>query len=69
MDTAELKHFGKPDEVREFPKGRVELIKIGGATIGRAVFEPGWRWATSFNRSPRPRAAKPRTSSITCRGC
>src|SRR5256885_4146626 len=43
--AAELKAFGKPDEVREFPKGRVELIKIGGATIGRAIFEPGWRWA------------------------
>jgi hypothetical protein len=44
---AELKSFMKPDEVREFPKGRVEIIKIGGATIGRAIFEPGWRWATS----------------------
>jgi len=47
MDKAELKHFGKPDEVREFPKGRLEIIKIGGATVGRAIFEPGWRWATS----------------------
>jgi hypothetical protein len=46
-EPVELKHFGKPDEVREFPKGRVELIRIGGATIGRAIFEPGWRWATS----------------------
>jgi hypothetical protein len=45
--VAELKHFGKPDEVREFPQGRVELINIGGATIGRAIFDPGWRWATS----------------------
>ena len=44
---AELKSFGKPDEVREFPKGSVELIKIGGATIGRATFEPGWKWSTS----------------------
>jgi len=44
---AELKSFMKPDEVREFPKGRLELIKIGGATIGRAVFEPGWRWSES----------------------
>ena len=44
---AELKNFGKPDEVREFPKGRLELIKIGGATIGRGIFEPGWRWSTS----------------------
>jgi len=44
---AELKSFGKPDEVREFPKGRLELIKIGSVTIGRVVFEPGWRWSTS----------------------
>jgi hypothetical protein len=44
---AELKSFGKPDEVRTFPKGKVELIKIGGAMIGRATFEPGWKWSTS----------------------
>jgi hypothetical protein len=44
---AELKSFGRPDQIREFPKGRLELINVGGATIGRAVFEPGWRWATS----------------------
>jgi len=46
-ERAELKSFGKPDDVRAFPKGRLELVNIGGATIGRAVFEPGWRWATS----------------------
>ncbi|MDR3378408.1 MAG: cupin domain-containing protein [Verrucomicrobiae bacterium] len=44
---AEVKNFGAPDEIREFPKGRLELIKVGGATIGRAILEPGWRWATS----------------------
>ena len=43
----EVKGFGTPDEVRTFPKGRVELIKIGGVMIGRAVFEPGWKWSTS----------------------
>ena len=47
MNKAELKSFGEPDEVREFPKGRLELIKIGGATVGRAILEPGWRWASS----------------------
>lgn len=47
MEKAELKSFGTPEDVREFPKGRLELINIGGATIGRAIFEPGWRWATS----------------------
>lgn len=46
-EKAEAKSFDKPDEVRTFPKGKLELIKIGGATIGRATFEPGWRWSTS----------------------
>ncbi len=43
----EAKSFGAPDEVRTFDKGRVELVKIGGAVVGRAVLEPGWRWSTS----------------------
>jgi hypothetical protein len=47
MDKAENKNFSAPDEVREFPKGRLELVRIGGATVGRAVLEPGWRWSTS----------------------
>jgi hypothetical protein len=46
-EKAEWKGFGKADEVRTFPKGRLELVTIGGATIGRATLEPGWRWSTS----------------------
>src|SRR5512136_2130722 len=48
MKRAEVKSFDEPDEVREFPKGRLELVRIGGATVGRAIFEPGWRWSTSI---------------------
>ena len=40
------KSFSKPDEVRTFSKGKVELVTLGEATIGRATFEPGWRWST-----------------------
>ena len=47
-EMAELKGFGKAEEVRAFPKGKVELLRIGGATIGRATLEPGWRWSTSI---------------------
>lgn len=47
MNKAELKSFGIADEVREFPKGRLELLKIGGATVGRATLEPSWKWSTS----------------------
>jgi hypothetical protein len=44
---AEVKNFAKPDEVREFPNGKLELVKIGGATVGRATLQPGWKWSTS----------------------
>ena len=40
------KSFSKPDEVRTFAKGKVEVVNLGEATIGRATFEPGWRWST-----------------------
>jgi hypothetical protein len=44
QDT-EHRSFGQADEVREFPHGRAEILKLGGAEIGRLVFEPGWRWS------------------------
>ena len=40
-----LRRFDEPDEVREFEKGRFELVRIGGLTVGRATYEPGWRWS------------------------
>ena len=44
---AEARSFGNADEVRTFPHGKLELIKVGGAVVGRATLEPGWRWSTS----------------------
>jgi hypothetical protein len=41
-----LKRFGEPDEQRVFEKGRFDLIHLGGMTIGRASYEPGWKWST-----------------------
>jgi quercetin dioxygenase-like cupin family protein len=40
-----VKRFEMPDEVRVFEKGKFELLHIGGMTIGRATYEPGWRWS------------------------
>jgi len=37
--------FAKPDETRQFPNGRAEIIETEGGTIGRLIFEPGWRWS------------------------
>lgn len=41
-----LKRFESPDEVREFEKGRFEIVTLGGMTIGRATYQPGWKWST-----------------------
>jgi len=40
-----LKRFDRPDETRVFEKGRFELVYVGGMTIGRATYEPGWKWS------------------------
>lgn len=44
MDVV-LGRFDAPDEVRVFEKGRLEVVRIGGVTIGRASYEPGWKWS------------------------
>lgn len=41
----EHKMFTKPDEIREFPLGRAEILKLADGEIGRLVFQPGWRWS------------------------
>ena len=41
----EHRSFGDPDEVREFPNGAAEILKVGGADVGRLVLQPGWRWS------------------------
>jgi mannose-6-phosphate isomerase-like protein (cupin superfamily) len=46
MAKSERKGFAAPDETRKFEKGNVELIKIGGGTVGRLTLQPGWRWST-----------------------
>jgi len=40
-----LKRFDSPDELRTFEKGKFEVVHIGGMTIGRATYEPGWKWS------------------------
>jgi mannose-6-phosphate isomerase-like protein (cupin superfamily) len=45
MAKVMLKRFSSPDETRRFEHGRAEIVKLGEGTVGRGVFEPGWRWS------------------------
>ena len=46
-----LKRFEAPDELRRFEKGRFELVRLAGLTIGRATYEPGWKWSEHVGRA------------------
>jgi quercetin dioxygenase-like cupin family protein len=41
-----LRRFEAPDETRTFDRGQFELVRIAGITLGRARYEPGWKWST-----------------------
>ena len=54
-----LKRFESPDETRVFEKGKFEIVEIGGMTIGRASYEPGWKWSEHVGKA---------TGSASCQG-
>ncbi len=39
------KRFDAPDEVKEFEKGRFEIVRLGSMVVGRATYQPGWKWS------------------------
>jgi uncharacterized cupin superfamily protein len=42
----ERKRFDEADETRPFrDKGQVELVSLGDGVVGRATFQPGWKWS------------------------
>ena len=46
--AGEVKNFDSPDETRPFEgKGKADVVNVGGKMIGKAVFEPGWKWSTN----------------------
>src|ERR1700739_779992 len=51
-----LKRFENPDEIRTFEKGKFELVHLGGMAIGRATYEPGWKWSEHVGQAPGKRS-------------
>lgn len=45
MATLQRKNADTPDETRTFPNGTFSIVRLGDVTIGRGVFQPGWRWS------------------------
>jgi ethanolamine utilization protein EutQ (cupin superfamily) len=45
MKHVVVRRLDAADEVREFDKGRFDTVELGGMTIGRATYQPGWKWS------------------------
>lgn len=47
MPGLERKSLNSPEETRPFEggTGQVELVTLEGGAVGRATFQPGWRWS------------------------
>jgi hypothetical protein len=58
-DSLVRKSIDKPDEVRQFPNGELRLVDLAGKQVGRATFEPGWRWSKDV---------KPIAKTESCQG-
>ena len=58
MAAIEVRNFDSPDEARPFEGGgQVVVVTVAGKQVGKAVFEPGWRWSTNV---------KPLVGTQTC---
>jgi quercetin dioxygenase-like cupin family protein len=44
-DDVTIKRFEDPDELRMFGHGSFALATLGGVTVGRASYDPGWIWS------------------------
>ena len=49
MDVT-LLNLDSPSDTRTFEKGRFETYEVGPMTLGRATYEPGWKWSEHVGR-------------------
>jgi quercetin dioxygenase-like cupin family protein len=69
MDDVVLKRFENPDEVRTFEKGKFELVQVGGMTIGRATYQPGWRWSEHVGKATGAKSCMVEHVGLVVSGC
>jgi hypothetical protein len=64
-----LRRFESPDEVREFEFGRFEIVRIHGMTIGRATYQPGWKWSEHVGTALGQRSCQVEHVGMVVSGC
>ncbi len=64
-----LKRFEEPDEVRVFEKGKFELVHMEKMTIGRATYEPGWKWSVHVGATTGAKSCTVEHVGMVVSGC
>lgn len=64
-----LKHFDNPDETRTFEKGKFELVRLGEMTIGKASYEPGWKWSVHVGAAQGLKSCSVEHVGLVVSGC
>jgi hypothetical protein len=64
-----LKRFERPDETRTFEKGKFELVHLGGMIIGRATYQPGWRWSEHVGKAIGAKSCSVEHVGMVIAGC
>ena len=67
--AALLRRFDSPDEVRSFPNGKFEVVRLGGMTIGRATYQPGWRWSANVGAATGEACCQVEHVGLVLSGC
>jgi len=68
MARTEAKSFRKPEQVRTFPNGRIELVSHSETTIGRFTLQPGWRWSRDVGPIMQTRSCQIHHQGVVLRG-
>lgn len=48
MPRLQAKSFAAADDVRLFPNGRGEIVRLDETTVAHGVYLPGWRWTADM---------------------
>jgi len=61
------KTFNSPDETRNFPKGKVELVTVGSVKFGRLTLDPGWKWSVHVQPTAKTKSCEAPTPNTMLR--
>ena len=69
MASLDKASIDAPHETRAFKAhGHIDVITLGDFTLGRAVFEPGWRWSEDVKPIAGTESCQARHSGICLSG-